>query len=183
MSVDYWSLLSSCCFMSVFPSHSSWNGRAACLRMPWLYPLWIGVLLLFSHFPRQSSHIILTNHLDCAWKGGFLSWGQMDNRGSQMKKEWWQYQGILPIHVSELVAIGMSLTGHWGCLPLQVVEKSYWLFLTHRVLNTVVNFIRFSKNVPASAQRFLRHANLALVPYTEHKTGKSPEKAQCFFHK
>lgn len=126
----------------------------------------------------DSSHIILTNHLDCAWKGGSLSWRWMDDRDSQKKREWWQYQGIVSIHVSEFVAIRMSLAGYWGCLPLQVGEKSCLLFLTHRLLNIVVNLYKVlpehtsvSSEVPGRAK---------LVPYTEHETGKRTEKAHFF---
>ena len=49
----------------------------------------------------------------------------------------------------------MSLTRHCSFWPLQVVEKSYLLFLTQRVPYIVVSFIRLSKNVPASVQRFM----------------------------
>lgn len=55
MSMDS-SLLPSCSFMPILPSHSSWKGRVAFLRMPWLYALWTWVLLHFSHFLRLKSH-------------------------------------------------------------------------------------------------------------------------------
>lgn len=113
------------------------------------YPSWIALVLFFSRFPRQSSHIVLmeaitplvlhdcVSHENCMGQAAATIW-TVPEKILCFGDEWMlevlrrrsnDHVKASVIHVSKLTAAGVSLAGDWGSLPLQVVEKTVFSFL------------------------------------------------------
>lgn len=123
-------------------------------------PSWIGVLLLLSHFPRQSGHISLmetitllvlvlcdyVSHENCRGQAVAGIWLIPEKEVFWLRNEWmivafkWRsddnVRGILPIHVNESIAIRVSLS--WALrlsAPINCgITVSCYLLIEHLTL-------------------------------------------------